>query len=271
LKLALSLQARPGRIEKQIRLRSGHAAVYCRHTIHGAAGPMSMGHHAMLKFPTAPGSGRISTSDFVHGQVYPERFEEPEAGGYDALQPGATFDSLDRVPLREGGWSDLSQFPARHGYEDLVQVFADANQPWAWTAVTFPSQQYVWFALKDPRVLASTVMWFSNGGRHYAPWHGRHGPVVGLEEVTGYFHTGLASSATSNSLSQRGLPTAITLDPHKPTTVNYIMAVAAIPQTFDRVRHIEATDQGMTLYANSGEMVTTPLDLDWLQTSQPPA
>jgi hypothetical protein len=47
-------------------------------------------------------------------------------------------------------------------------VAHEATPEFAWTAVIFPEQRYVWFALKNPRLLRS------NGGRHYAPWHGRH-------------------------------------------------------------------------------------------------
>ena len=88
-------------------------------------------------------------------------------------------------------------------------VVHEATPDFAWTAVTFPAQRYVWFALKDPRVLRSTVLWHSNGGRHYPPWNGRHVNVLGMEDVTTYFHFGLAESARPNSISRRGFPTCL--------------------------------------------------------------
>ena len=110
----------------------------------------------------------------------------------------------------------------------------------AWTGVTFAKERFVWFALKDPRVLRSTLMWMSNGGRHYPPWSGRHVNTLGLEEITGYFHYGIAHSAADNEIARGGDPTCVQLDPEKPLVVNYIMAVAAVPARFDRVRSIVA-------------------------------
>jgi len=84
-------------------------------------------------------------------------------------------------------------YPARRGFDDLVMLSADPDLPFAWNAVTFPAQRYVWFSLRDPRVLRHTIFWISNGGRHYAPWNGRHTGVLGLEDITSYFHMGRRS------------------------------------------------------------------------------
>ncbi len=81
LHLSLKSKIRAGRVDKKIFLRDGQNNVYCRDIVSQAAGPMSYGHHAMLKFPEAPGSGRLSTSRFVYGQVCPQAFELPEKGG----------------------------------------------------------------------------------------------------------------------------------------------------------------------------------------------
>ena len=54
LHASLELVTRPGYVGKHLTLVDGHTAVYQRHVIAGARGPMSVGHHAMLKFPDAP-------------------------------------------------------------------------------------------------------------------------------------------------------------------------------------------------------------------------
>lgn len=264
LHAGLDLTVRRGYVGKHVTLVDGHTAVYQRHVIAGARGPMSLGHHAMLKFPDAEGSGRVSTSRFVRAQVLPVPFESPANKGYQALKPGATFRSLERVPLLAGGTTDVGAYPARRGFEDLVMLTADATLPFAWNAVVFARERHVYFALRDPRVLRHTVLWISNGGRHYAPWNGRHTAVMGIEDVTGYFHLGLAESAKPNALSRRGLPTTLTLDPKKPTTVNYIFGVAAIPAGFDRVADIRAAKGGIELTAASGLRARCALDLAFL-------
>jgi hypothetical protein len=265
LQATLPLTVRRGRVDKFLSVVDGETVVYQRHVISGARGPLSIGHHAMLRFPDAAGSGVVSTSRFVRAQVLPLPFEQPEARGYSALRTGARFTRLDRAPLATGGTTDLSVYPARRGFDDLVMLTADHRLPFAWSAVTFADEGYVWFALRDPRVLRHTVLWISNGGRHYAPWNGRHVNVLGIEEATGYFHLGLAESARPNPISRAGLPTTVRLDPKRPTDVRYVVGVAAIPRGFDRVADIWSAAGGVELRAASGRRVKAKLDLGFLR------
>jgi hypothetical protein len=266
LHLSLTTKIRPGHVDKRIWLQDGENVIYCQHVVSGMSGPMNLGHHAMLKFPDVPGSGHVSTSRFVYGQVFPEALELPEKGGYSWLKPGAEFSSLEKVPTLDGQTADLTRNPARRGFEDLVMLVSDAEEPFGWTAVSFPKQGYVWFALKDPRILRETVFWISNGGRHYPPWNSRHVNVMGLEEVCSYFHPGLAESARPNHISAAGFPTFVTLNARKPLVVPYIMGVAAIPGGFDRVVSIQAAQGSLsiTLQSASGKSVKAPVRLDFL-------
>ncbi|MEM1041686.1 MAG: hypothetical protein AAGI91_03570 [Bacteroidota bacterium] len=269
LHLHLDTTVRVGRVRKNVTLVDGHAALYQRHTVTGMVGPMSLGHHAMLKFPEAEGSGLVATSPFVLGQTSPVPVERPEQGGYSVLAPGTTFDALDAVPTTTGVHADLSRYPARRGYEDLVLLASDPVLPFAWTAVTFPDEGFVWFTLKDPRVLRQTILWVSNGGRHYPPWNGRHTSVLGLEEVTSYFHFGLAESAAPNPLSEQGLATTVTLR-GGPFHVACISAVARVPVQFDHVAEVHALgeEDAVVLTSRSGALVHVPLRHRFLQ---PPA
>ena len=265
LHLSLAPKVRPGRVDKRIFVIEGHNVVYCQHTIAGMGGPMNLGHHAMLKFPDAPGSGVLSLSPFVLGQVFPEAFEQPENGGYNCLKAGAPFYSLERVPTLSGETADLTRYPARRGFEDLVMVVADERLPFAWTTVTFPKEGYVWFALKDPRLLRNTVLWVSNGGRHYPPWSGRHVNVLGLEEVTANFHYGLAESVKPNTISNQGYPTCCQLDPDTPLVIPYLIGIAPIPAGFDRVTRVEPAAEGITLCSASGKQAPAAVALDFLR------
>lgn len=266
LRAGVATRVRKGRVEKTIELRPKQHAIYQRHVVSGMSGPITIGHHAMLRFPDEPGSGVVSTSRFTFGAVYPEPTERPENRGYSILKPAAEFQTLERVPTITGEITDLSRYPARRGFEDIALVAADTSLPFAWTAVVFPAQRFAWFALKDPRVLASTIFWFSNAGRHYPPWNGRHVSVMGLEEVTSAFHPGLAESVAPNLLSRRGIKTVVDLDPNRPLVVNYIMAVADIPTGFDRVTDIvSAGDGAVRLLSDAGHAVQAPVDLSWLR------
>ncbi|HSW45354.1 MAG TPA: hypothetical protein VLM89_07270, partial [Phycisphaerae bacterium] len=264
LHASLRTKVRKGRVDKRITLIDGHNAVYCRHVISGMTGPMNLGHHAMLKFPDEEGCGLISTSPFTRAQVFIQPTELPANQGYSCLKPGAEFKTLSRVPTVFGTTADLSRYPARRGYEDIVQLLTDPRCEVAWTAVSFPKYRYVWFSLRDPKVLSGTLMWHSNGGRYYAPWNGRHVNVLGLEDVTTYFHLGLAEAARNNPHTANGYSTALTLRLDRPTVVNYIMAVAPTPPGFDRVKTIDISKGKATLRSESGKKLVAPLDTGFL-------
>ena len=264
LRLSLRTKIRPAQVEKRITLVPGQTVIYQEHVITGMSGPMSLGHHAMLKFPDRVGAGRLSTSALIHRQVYVEPAECPELRGYSLLKPGAVFKDLKSVPTITGETADLSRYPARRGFEDIAILVADPKLLVAWTAVAFPEEGYVWFSLRDPQVLASTLLWMSNGGRHYPPWNGRHINVLGVEDCTGFFHSGLSESAAPNALSKRGLKTHIAFDPKSPFSVKYIMGLAAIPKQFDRVKNIIIEAQAITLVSDSGLDVKTRVNTGFL-------
>ena len=264
LHTSMQTRTRRGRVDKRLILRDGHAAVYSEHVLSGMSGPMSIGTHPMLRFPDQPGAGFISTSATKRGFVVPTAWETPEAKGYSLAKPGASFSSLGRVPATAGGTLDLSRFPARRGFEELVELISDERLPFAWSAVAVPGEGYVFLQLKNPRVLRETVLWFSNGGRHYAPWNGRHLNVVGVEEVTSFFHLGLAESAKPNLLTRAGAPTVVQLRAKRPLRVAHIMALAAIPRDFDAVESIVPAKGGVKLTSRSGRTVFAPLDLDFV-------
>ena len=266
----LRTRVRQGQVDKFLTLVDDHAALYLRHVVTGMEGPMSVGHHALLKF-AAGVDGVVSTSRFEHGQVLPVPFESPEGAGYQCLRPGATFRSLKRVPRQDGISADLTTFPARLGYDDLVLLAAPARLRLAWSAVTFSRPRYVWFALRDPRCLRSTLLWMSNGGRHYPPWNGRHTRVLGVEDVTANFHLGLAESAGGNPLRRRGIATTLPLRRTRPTTIRYIMGVAAVPARFDRVADIRPAGRGIELVAANGLRAKARIDVGFLDAGSPPA
>ncbi|MGV3616035.1 MAG: hypothetical protein ACO1SV_11935 [Fimbriimonas sp.] len=244
---------------KTVALREGTSAVYVSHRLRWE-GPMSFGHHAMLRFQT---EGLVATSPFRFGQVYSGTFEDPSQGGYSSLRPGARFDRLDAVPMANGATADLTRYPAREGFEDLVQVFSDPEVPFAWNAVTFPEEGYVWFALRDPRVLTGTILWHSNGGRHYAPWSGRHRRVLGIEDVTSYMHDGLAVSVAENDASRAGFRTFHDLTHEQGMTVKVIFGVTEVPEDFGHVSEIVPTGGGVEI-RDGRQAITTALDLDHL-------
>lgn len=264
LTATLETVVRPGKITKIIEARTGETNLYQTHLLEGYQGGMCLGHHAMLDF-ARNGPGRISTSQLRLAQVLPAPFENPAQGGYTSLKQGAWISSLDNVPMANGEMTDLSRYPAREGFEDLVMIHHKDADDFAWTAVVFPEKKFVWFSLKNPAHLASTVFWHSNGGRNYAPWNGLHRGVLGIEDVTAYFHLGLAASLAENPWKEKGIPTSIALSPSKITRIPYIMGVAPLPDDFDVVSTIQRTPTGICLKSASGASIDHTVDTTFIQ------
>jgi hypothetical protein len=167
--------------------------------------------------------------------------------------------------MANGSKTDLTHFPAREGFEDLVMLHHKDTDDFAWAAVVFPDKKFVWFSLKNPAHLASTVMWHSNGGRNYAPWNGRHRGVIGIEDVTAYFHLGLAASLVNNPWQKKGVPTSVALSRSKGTRIPYIMGIAPLTTGFDSVRSIQRTAIGIRLQSASGAHIDHAVDTTFIQ------
>jgi hypothetical protein len=264
LTATLQTQVRPGKITKVIEARSSETNLYQTHVLEGFTGGMCLGHHAMLDF-TRNGPGRISTSKLRLAQVLVAPFENPAQGGYTSLKQGAWFRRLDNVPMANGEKTDLTRYPAREGFEDLVMLHHKDADDFAWAAVVFPDKKFVWFSLKNPAHLASTVLWHSNGGRHYAPWNGRHRGVLGVEDVTAYFHLGLAASLANNPWQEKGVATSLKLTRRRATRIPYIMGVAPLSHGFDSVQTIQRTASGIRLQAASGAHIDHAVDTTFIQ------
>jgi len=265
LTLTLDTQVRPGRISKVLSVAPGQPVVYSRHVIEGFAGPAPLGHHATLAMPEQEGAVAVSVSPFKLGMTCPGVFSDPVNGEYQSLAGGQPFTDLARVPslFKDPATVDCTRFPVRRGYADLLAMVADTaalgGGP-AWTAAVNTADRWVWFALRDPDVLPTTVVWIENRGRHGVPWNGRNS-CLGLEDVCAYFADGLVPSTQANQLSQQGIRTAVELDAKKPTEIRYAQGAARVPEGFDRVQRIDFSQPGrMVLVSVAGPTVTVPVN-----------
>ncbi|MEJ6578634.1 MAG: hypothetical protein QNL33_15190 [Akkermansiaceae bacterium] len=262
----LRLSMAPGdpacKVVKSMTTREGHAALYLQNTVEGLTGDWSYGSHPILDFSEVEdGLGRVSTSAFRWGSTYHGVFADPVNQEYQSLRPGALFDSLEKVPMIDGGVADLTRYPARPGFEDLVMLVNDQGEaPFAWTACVLDG--YVWFSLKKASDFPATLFWISNGGRHSEPWNGRHLKRLGLEEVCSYFCDEVETSRR-DLLASDGVPTTRSFD-GSPVSLKLIHAVALVPDEFDTVAEILPGEGFIELVARSGARVVVPLDWEFL-------
>lgn len=270
LTMAIDTKIRRGRVTKELSLIDSQNVVYTKHTIEGFAGRVPLGHHATLAMPDQVETVRLAASPFRFGMTYPGTFSDPKQREYQSLLPNSKWTSLEKVPVAWKGEADadLTKLPARQGFADLIQI---VNEPWektngpAWMTATFTDSNYVWFSLKDPAVLSTTVFWIENHGRHGHPWNGRNN-CLGLEDVTAHFADGLKASTEDNILSKEGVRTAVELKSDKPTTVNYIQGVVKVPEGFEMVRTLEFSPGQVTFVSTTGKKVTAPVRHEFLKT-----
>lgn len=248
-------------ITGRYEVRPGHAVVYQKHVIAGGNGRVPMAHHAMLR---AEPPLQLAFGPHVWAGT-PSIAPESPPNGRSILAYPQDIADLTTARLADGGTADLTTYPFAEGHEDLWMVATDATASFGWTAAT-SSEGWVWFALKDPRVLPGTVLWLSNGGRSYVPWSSRHRNVIGIEEVRSYFANGHAASIADNPLSRRGIPTAFELEPHGKIVINYLFGVAPAPADFGPVTDIRPDGDGISISNGRGTRLHAPVDLSFLST-----
>lgn len=248
------------RLTKRVEVRPGEAVVYQRHVFTGGEGRLPAGHHAMLR---ADGPLRISFAPRVLALTPPAPIEVPPAGRSILAYP-QEIAALSAALRGDGGTVDLTTFPAEDGHEDLWMVATDPDLAFGWTAATSVDGGWVWFGLKNPRILPETIVWQSNGGRAYPPFSSRHRRVIGLEEVCSYFHLGHAASIGDNPVAARGIPTAFTLAPGRTVTIPYMFGLVAVPAGFGAVATIVEEDGGILIIDEAGTEVFAPCDVSFV-------
>jgi hypothetical protein len=118
--------------------------------------------------------------------------------------------------------------------------------------------------LKNPARLPITMLWYSNGGRFYAPWNGRHRDVLGVEDGCSWSLYGHAASIAGNALSRIGLPTAIRLDPQGSVDVRHVIGAVPTPPGWAAVRDVRTANGVITVTDAAGAELVLPFDHQFL-------
>lgn len=270
LRIGLDLPLQGGRCEATTALLTGQTVIYQRHALSALTGPINPGHHSTLAFPNREGAGRLSFSPHILAKTFPEPVENDDSRGRSFLALDNDIADLTRAKGVDGATTDLLSFPARRGFEDTALICADPAHEYAWSAVTFAQERYVWFSLRNTRQLSSTLLWFSNGGRYYPPWNGRHINVMGIEDITAYFAAGIGASCRANPLSMKGIRTCLEPDEAGRLSIPYIQGIACIPESFGCLVRMQYRPGSLQLVGASGASVTVGCQTDFLRTGRLP-
>ena len=260
-RFALTRSVMGASVVKELTVRDGHPFLYQRHILEGGSGAVPVANHAMFSLPSG---GRMFFSPKRWGETPAVPLEaDPKRGRSVFLYPAVTAD-LRRLPLAAGGTADLSHYPVDEMHEDLVMLVEAEGSKLGWSAILRPEQGDLALTLKDPRQLPATILWFSNGGRSYAPWNGRHRNVLGVEDGCVYSIAGHRASIEPNPLTREGIPTAINLDPDGQVEVRHVVGAIPVPAWLTDVSDVSLDSGSITITARSGATISLPFDSAFL-------
>jgi hypothetical protein len=249
------------RLVKEITLRDGHPFAYERHVFHGGEGAISVASHAMTRFD-AP--GRLSFSAKAYGELPDAQSEPDPKRGRSRFAKGVRFNDLGRIPLADGTTADLGRYPVADRHEDFVMLVEAQAAGLGWTAAVRPGAGDIMLSLKNPRDFPVTFLWYSNGGRDYAPWNGRHVGVLGIEEGRAWAGYGHAASIAPNPLSRSGIPTSLTLIPGGSVAVSHVIGGLRLPQGWEKVASVTAGQGALRLTGDAAGELSVPFDTGFL-------
>ncbi|MER9948172.1 hypothetical protein [Mesorhizobium sp. M0047] len=245
-------------VDKTLTLRDGHPFLYQEHAFSGGHGAISVAHHPMT---TMTGGGRLAFSPKRFAATPDDPLEpDPARGRFMLAYPGRSAD-LTHFPAAGGGTFDLTEYRMGDRREDfLTLVEADHGGP-GWTALAREAEQDLVLVLKNPSELPITMLWFSNGGRDYAPWSGRHRGVLGIED--GRTAIGHAASIGDNWLTREGVATAFALGAGR--SVSFRHVIGAMPLSGGGPPQEVTTKDGRLRLAAGSSSWEVPFDSDFLR------
>jgi len=249
------------RLVKEFTVRDGHPFLYERHVFIGGEGDIPVANHAMTRFD---GGGRLSFSPKRYGTTPETAIEADPSRGRSLLAYPARFTDLTKAPRADGATADLTSYPFGSRHEDFLSLVEEPSNPLGWAAAVRPDKRDIFLSLKNPADYPITMMWFSNGGRDYQPWNGRHVGVLGLEEGRTYAGHGHKASIAPNPWSEEGIPTFLSLDPAGEVDVRNVIGGVALPEGWTRVASVEAGGSELVLKDEGGDSLTVPYDAAFL-------
>lgn len=246
-RLSLLRPVQGARLTKVVELSAHDPLVYQTHDLTGGDGPLTLGHHPMLRMA---GRGWMSYSPKRLAQT-PAQPLEP-GGGW--LTYAASSTDLTAFPGRDGP-ADLTRYPQTRGHEDFVTLIEAPGSRLGWTVVIREDEDDMVLFLKDPAVLPVTMLWFSNGGRSFAPWNGRHTGVLGIEDGCAAGLVSLAAAAAPNPVSETGVATVLHLAEGQRHRIRHVIGAVPRPAGWQQVRSVQIDGASLVLTEVSGDRV----------------
>jgi hypothetical protein len=232
------------RLTKHITLCEGHPIVYQSHVFEGGSGTIPVAHHAMVH---VPGRARLSFSPKAVVGTPATALETDPQRGRSVLAYPQKSDGLTSLRRADGTMVDASLYPFDQRHEDLVVMGERPGATIGWSAALASNDGFLFFAIKDARLLPQTILWMSNGGRDYTPWNSRHIAVLGIEEA-----------AADLGIAAEGRRVGLRLAPAVMTDIRYAFGAIPAPAGWTRIVEIKPAPETLTLVDESRASLTLP-------------
>lgn len=239
-------------VDKVLILRDDHPFLYQEHILSGGRGALPVAHHTMVRMET---TGTIAFSPKKAALTPDSALETDPARGRSLFAYPARAGDIAKLPLAGGGTADLTRYPPGELHEDFVTLVEAPHAGLGYTAIARAAERDVVLVLKDAASLPVTMLWYSNGGRDYAPWNGRHTGVLGVED--GISAVGHRHSLGDNPVRREGVATALELDPQGSVSVRQVIGWAPAGEV---PTHVEARDGALDLHFRAGDPLSLPFD-----------
>ncbi|KAJ56027.1 hypothetical protein ACMU_09700 [Actibacterium mucosum KCTC 23349] len=238
-------------VRKRVQLGADAPLIYQEHWIEGGEGKLPVAHHPMTRLA---GRGRLSCSPkrMIRGR------KTPLDPGFNRLAVGVQTQDLTAFPAADGGTVDLTHQPIGTRHEDMVVMIEAEDSLLGWTAILREAEDDIVFVLKHPRILPSTMLWFSNGARDYAPWNGQHTGVIGIEDGRALGGEPGSNAAGPNPVNALGVPTVFDLSPGTTHRIPHVIGAIARPAGWDMVENIEIDGAHLILTGSNGAQYGLP-------------
>ena len=159
-------------VEKRLTLRRGHPFLYETHSFVGGEGAVPVANHAMAALPAG---GRLAFSP-------KRRIETPATAararpGPRAVTPRLSGRDNRSDPRRRCATAASPTSRAIRSPTGMRTLPCWSRRPAhasAGARPRAPTTRDAMLSLKNPHDFPVTFLWWSNGGRDYSPWNGRH-------------------------------------------------------------------------------------------------
>jgi hypothetical protein len=199
LRLAYPPESPVDHVERRILPDPVSPAVDVVFTIHvREACRLPIGLHPTFRLPKLAQAAILEPAAFAEGRTYPGTVE-PAAPLFAIDRP---FSDLAAVPLRNGGSFDATRLPFVDDSEEIVQLNGIEGS----CALANRAEGYRVRLSWQKEHFPSLLLWFSNRGRRFEPWNGRH-VAIGIEPICSPFGLGPATARADNPIAQSGTPT----------------------------------------------------------------